>query len=179
MILPTVVYTANRGYAWSNAVEGVPEAKLNQLYRFISTARGDFPNPWVVEAGLVSDGAVAAVFTIQNIDNWDSENRSSDYAAFAFFPVAKAADIDFIDLLNNDFFWTPSRTPQTSLDYLGKQSEKAPPLSSQSLETSHVCLLRNPRAVGDILAQHGHRSGRWVCLMKAENTLKIECNSWN
>jgi len=179
MTLPTAVYTADRGYSWSNAVEGVPEAKLNQLYRFISDARGDFPNPCAVEVGLVSDGATAAVFTIQNIDGWDSENRASDYAVFAFFPVQRAAEIDFIDLLNHDFFWTPSHTPQDTLDYTGGPSERVSPLSIRNLVTSHVCLLRNPRAIGDVIARYGAKSSRWVCLMKSESILKIECNSWN
>jgi len=178
MTLETSVYSAYRGYSWSSVPSGIPLCKLNQLYRFISVARGDFPDPLSVEVGLVSDGTTAAAFTIQNVEKWDSEKRNCDYAAFAFFPVELGAKIDFIDLLNNDFFWTPSRTPATTLDYVGKASSAVPPSTICLLQERNNYLLNDPHAIGFILAKCGGRSSRWVCRMGAENILRIECNSW-
>jgi len=179
MTLPTSVYTANRGYSWSSAPEGIPTSRLDLLHRYISNVRGDFPDPLSVEVGVVSDGKIAAAFTIQNVDGWDSEHRACDYAAFAFFPVGEAANIDFIDLVNNDFFWTPSREPLTSIDYTGGPSQKVSQQDVLHLAMHRECLLKNPRAVGDLFFRYGNRSAQWVCLMKAENILKIICNSWN
>jgi len=178
MTLATSVYTAFRGYGWSSVPPGLSLHKLDQLHGFVSAARGDFPDPLSVEVGLVSDGQTVAAFTIQNVDQWDSEKRSSEYAAFAFFSTEQAADIDFIALLNNDFFWTPTRETPMSLEYSGSPSEPVSSLEMRNLVTNHVCLLRNPRTVGSFFSRYGTRSSHWVCLLKAENILKIECADW-
>jgi len=179
MKLSSAIYTAYRGYAWSNEVDGVSKGALDRLYRFISEARGAFPDPLTVEVGLVSDGKTVGAFTIQNVDKWDSEGRACDYAPFVFFPVGQASGIDFIDLLNNDFFWTPSRKPQNAFEYVGGPSEKVVPMSVRSLLTTHQCLLANPRCIGDLLARYGARSARWVCRMREGNVMTVECDRWN
>jgi len=178
MTLPVSVYTANRGYSWSNATEAIPASRLDRLYRYISAVRGDFPDPLSVEVGVVSDGKIVAAFTIQNVARWDSEQRSSDYAAFAFFTLEQAKDVDFVELLNNDFFWTPTRKPPTTLVYSGVPSEPAPSLDVRSLAADGVCLLRNPRTAGSFFARYGARSSHWVGLLKAENILRIQCSGW-
>jgi len=176
MTLPTTTYSAFRGYGWSPVPSGHSVRELDALYRFISDARGDFPNPLSVEVGLVSDGKTAAAFTIQNVDRWDAEQRASDYGAFALFPVGLADGIDIVELLNHDFFWTPSRTPKPTLDYRGPTSARAPLAALAQLETDGTCLLRDPRSLGAVIRSHGSRGTRWVCLMKPDNTLKVECD---
>jgi len=177
MLLETTTYSALHGYSWSSVPTCATLSKLDQLYRMISAARGDFPDPLNVEIGLVSDGMIAAAFTIQNVEHWDSESRASDYAAFALFPVDQAAEIDLVDLLNNDFFWTPSRKPADSLEYSGKTAANVSQQAVEHLLINRRTFLRNPRAIGSLLAACGKKSSRWVCLMKGETLLKVECNS--
>jgi len=178
MELALTTYSAYRGYSWSSVPAFVSTKTLNRLYRFLSNARGIFTDPSSVDIGFVSDGKYVAVFSIQSVEGWDAEKRASDYAAFAVFTVEDAAQIDFVDLINHDFFWTPSHHPSTTLDYKGNVSAKAPSAAKDALQSANTYLLKNPRAVGDLIAQFGHLSSRWVCMLKAENILSIECNSW-
>jgi len=176
--LETSTYSAFRGYAWSNVPAGTDHEQLDRFYRQIADARGDFPDPTCVDLGFVSDGKIAAVFTIQNVDKWDAEKRSSDYAAFAFFPTRDAWQIDIVELLNNDFFWTPTHEPPASITYEGPGATSICPIVPTNLERKHEYPLRDPRSLGSLLAKYGGCSDRWVGLMKAENILKIECNHW-
>jgi len=178
MTLETSVYSAFRGYGWSAVPKGLSVRRLNQLYRFVSATRGNFPNPTSVDIGLVSDGKTVAVFSVQNVRKWDAEKRACDYAALAFFPIEDAARIDFADLIKADFFWTPTHKPPSTIDYKGPVSEKAPLTARGDLQAKNAYLLTDLRAVGDLIAQYGPRSARWVCLLKDGNTLSIECNSW-
>jgi len=178
MRLETTTYSASNGYTWSSIPCSMSIRKLNQFYRMISSARGAFPDPRITEIGLVSDGTVAACFTIQNIEGWDSEKRASDYAAFAFFRADEAQQIDFLHLVSNEFFWSPTHTPPTTMEYDGPVSAIAPKSAFRHLQVTRKYLLRNPRCIGAILQELREHSTRWVCLMKTENILKIECNNW-
>lgn len=176
MRLDTTTYSASHGYVWSSVPACASLRKLNQLFRYISSARGDFPDTDTVDAGLVSDGSVVAAFTLQNVDNWDCEKRASDYAALALFTIEQAANIDFVELLGNPFFWTPSHQPKSSLVYAGPPSAEPPAVATRRLQKEHQYLLREPRAIGALLARCAQKSSRWICLMKAENALNVECN---
>jgi len=178
MTLVLTTYSAFKGYSWSSVPPGISPWKLNQFYRLITAAQGNFRNARVFDAGVVSDGKTVAVFTRRNIEGWDSENRASDYAALAFFPVNEAAAVDLVELLQDDFFQTPTRQPPATLEYTGPASATMPPSAEASLRERGEYLLCNPRATGDLIARLGNRSPRWICLFKTDNILKIECNNW-
>lgn len=176
MKLPTAVYTAHRGYAWSNIPQGLTAENLDSFSRMIADARGDFPDPLAVDTGIVSDGRIAAAFTTQNVGNWDANGRSADYGAFVFFPAAVGRMIDFTALISNDFFWTPSRTPPDYIDYTGAASEPMPQQAPDTLRRENFYVLSSPKSVGSLLAACGSLNRRWVCLMQSDGTLRIECD---
>jgi len=179
MRLPTVTYAAFRGYAWSGVPSGMTQTELDALSRMISDARGDFPDPLTVETGIVSDGRIAAAFTLQNVENWDANGRASDYTAFALFPVPLAKIINFVELISNDFFWTPTHTPPTFVDYVGTPAEPVPSEALYYLRHGDRYLLKDSRAIGSILAAYGANSRRWVCFMQPDGSLDVTCGKWN
>jgi len=178
MKFPAAVYTAYKGYAWSNVPMGMTAAEMDALSRMISDARGDFPDPLSVDTGLVSNGRIAAAFTMQNVDRWDINGRAADYVAFVFFPVPMARIVDFVNLISNDFFWTPSHTPPDSVDYAGPAAIDVPMEALGGLLRENRCRLQDPRAVGSLLTAHGARSSRWICLMQPDGSLSVECDPW-
>jgi len=174
MKLPTAVYTAHTGYAWSNVPQGVSAADLDVFMRMISVARGDFPDPMNVATGIVSSRHVTAGFTIQNVPDWDANGRAADYAAFVFFPTVVARLIDFVELVNTDFFWTPTRTPTAYVDYTGPEAAPVPEgFIDRLLRNSDHCTLADPRAIGSILTAYGMQRPGWTCLMQPDGTLDI------
>lgn len=175
MNLPTAVYTANRGYAWSNVPEGISTAKLNEFCRMISSGLGEFGECQQIESGLVSDGKIAAAFTKQRVERWDAEGRSADYVALALFPIERSGDIDVLELLNHDFFWTPERTPRASVEYVGPAAEKPPVLALIQLLRESRCTLESPRSLGAILANCGDRSAWWKCRTTPEGKMDVTC----
>jgi len=179
MKFPSAVYTAYKGYAWSNVPMGMSLAELDALSRTISDARGDFPDPLSVDTGLVSNGRIAAAFTMQNVESWDVNGRAADYAAFVFIPVPMARIVDFVNLISNDFFWTPSHTPPTAVDYSGPAADSLPTESVGALLRENRCHLPNPRALGSLMTAYGARSSRWVCLMQPDGSASVECDPWN
>ena len=74
-ILATTTHSAFRGYAWSHLPPGINEAELDGLRRLASEERGDFPEPADISRGLVSDGRIAACYSIRTVTGWDSENN--------------------------------------------------------------------------------------------------------
>jgi len=171
--LPAAVYSAYRGYAWSQIPTGIEPAEMDMFLRFVSDVRGDFPDPLSVETGLVCDGRLAAAFTWQNVASWDANGRASDYGAFVFFPVVVARLIDFVTLVSQDFFWTPTRTPEPYLDYVGGTAPDAPDGVLHRLECDGRTVLDDPRQLGALLTTAGTNSAGWTCLMQADGKLSI------
>ena len=93
-MLATTTYSAFRGYSWSHMPPGTDEAELDLLRRLASEERGDFPDPTDISRGLVSDGRIAAVYSIRTVAGWDSEGRASEYAALALMPVEDDEEAD-------------------------------------------------------------------------------------
>lgn len=178
MTLQTAVYTAHHGYAWSNVPDGMTIDGLNEMSRTIATARGDFYDPMTVETGVVSDGRMGAVFAVQNVANWDATGRAADYLAFAFFPLEKAGDVDFVSVLSHDFFWSPTHEPVAALEYDGPAAEKPVPIELVTLVRENRCRLTNPRSIGMVLALCGKRSASWLARMQGEGILDVQCTPW-
>jgi len=179
MRLVTSIYSANRGYAWSNIPEGLSNERMMSFCRAISALRGDFADPVSVEVGLVSDGELAAAFTLQNVEHWDAAGRSSDYFAFAFFPVADARLIDFVSLINSDFFWTPTHEPVTTLTYEGPASNACPEDVVRDLQLKRRLILQDPRVAGGLLAAFRGRDAFLTCRLYGGNGLEVICNPLN
>jgi len=176
--LVATTYSANRGYAWSNIPECIPLQKLNDICRIISSLRGDFPDPMSIDVGIVSDGSLAAAFTLQNVAKWDSAGRDSDYFALAFFPVQLARRIDFVSLISTDFFWTPSKTPSSTVNYEGPSATSYPTDIATTLLSSCQATLTDPHAIGSVLSDFGPKSNQWVCQLCEGTRFKIKCNPW-
>jgi len=174
--LPAAVYTADRGYAWSHVPTGIESAELDALMRLVTEARGLFPDPLSVSSGLVSNGRVAAAFTMQNVANWDANGRAADYGAFVFFPVGLSRLFDLVTLISQDFFWTPSHTPATDVNYAGPTATEFPPDAVGTLRHGTACRLADPRAIGSLLTAYGAKSPRWTCLMQSDGTLEVTCD---
>lgn len=160
--LPSAVYTAVRGYAWSKRPEGIPDQQLDALLAASMGTRGDFVADGIITKGVASICGMAAAFTIQRAHAWDSEGRDADYAAFAFIPADRCTDVDFADLLNDDFFKTPSRMPPDMLDYKGPSSTP-PPLNAAGKLLCHNRLESfDAHAIGALLAAHAAHCDRWI-----------------
>jgi len=175
MTLEATTYSASRGYSWSSVPTGMTSRSLDGFFKRAADARGAFADPSCIVIGLVSDGRIAAAFSVQNVKEWDAENRASDYAAFVFFPVADAAQIDFVELVRHDFFWMPVREPPTSLEYDGPASAEVPVTAASPSGSQQEYLLHNPRALGAMIAKYCTRNSQWSCVMKSENIVRIEC----
>jgi len=176
--LPAAVYTAYKGYAWSQIPTGIEPSELEALLRLVSNARGDFPDPLSVDSGIVSNGRVAAVFTWQNVAGWDSNGRAADYGAFIFFPVGLSRLFNFVSLISQDFFWTPSHTPPAAVDYAGPAATEPPADALDALRAGRPCHLADPAAVGTLLTAHGAKSSRWTCLMQSDGRMLVTCDKW-
>jgi len=173
----TAVYTANRGYAWSNIPPGMTNERLANFLRLINSARGDFPDPLSMTIGFVSDGKTAAIFTIQNVEKWDAEQRSADYGAFAFFENRDAGKVDLVEMLNRDFFWMPSKSPITELEYLGASSATMPIADILKLNAVGSNQL-NPHAIGDLLAKTCERCSSLIGILNNE-IMTVKCGGAN
>jgi len=176
--LTVSTYSADHGYAWSNVPTHIPVQKMNALCREISILRGDFPDPMSIEVGLVSDGSLAVAFTLQNVANWDSAGRDSDYFALAFFPVSLARRIDFVSLISTDFFWTPSKTPPASIGYTGPWATEYPNDVARRLQSEFRATLDDPHALGSVLTDFGPKSDKWTCRLHDGNSVDIKCHPW-
>ena len=177
-ILATTTYSAFRGYAWSHTPPGLSEAELDALHRLASEGRGDFPEPTDISLGLVSDGRVAAAYSIRTVAGWDSEGRASEYAAFALMPVEDAVRIDLVALLSHPFFALPSHEPPTTIEYSGPQSATPPTDAAGRLLCRHRIDNFNPHAAGALLANCGKNSSKWAVRLGTSETATVECGEW-
>ena len=178
-LLETAVYTAYRGYAWSRTPDGLSVSGLEALYRLASAGRSDFPSPTEVTCGVVSDGSVAAAFTIRSVPNWDAEGRAADYAAFAFVPCAEAGEIDFRALLATPFFAQPERTPPATLAYEGPAAANPPLDAPGHLLCKRRLTTLDPSAIGVLLKTYAPRCDRWS--FKLNDTMDnaaVETGAW-
>jgi len=178
MTLLTSVYSAYRGYAWSNVPSGLDGRMLDAIYSIAAKTRPDFADENDVQSGLVSDGSLAAAFAIRRIAAWDAEGRASDYGAFAFFPAAAAASVDLSLLLLDQFFWAPSRTPPQTISYVGPAAS-APPLDAPGrLLCRQRCDLPDAHSAGALLSQYATRSVDWAFRMNADGSVAVTCSPW-
>ena len=176
--LATTTHSAFRGYAWSHLPPGMSEAELDGLRRLASEERGDFPEPTEISRGLVSDGRVAACYSIRTVAGWDSEGRASEYAAFAIMPIEDAGRIDLIDLLSLPFFALPSHEPPTSIEFSGPQSATPPTDAAGRLLCRHKIDTFDPRAAGALIATYGKNSAKWAVRLCDDGTSTVECGEW-
>ena len=177
--LAAAVYTAYRGYAWSSVPESVGGVRMDALYRMAAEIRGEFPSAESVDSGVVSDGVLAAAFSIFTAPRWDSEGRAAEYAAFAFIPCDDAASVDFEALLRDPFFCEPAREPPRAVAYAGAPSAKPALDAPGRLLSAHRIDGFGLSAAGEILAKYGARSGRWVFRRRGGNAaVTVECGPW-
>jgi len=127
--------------------------------------------------GLVIEGNVAAAFTLQNVENWDSEGRASDYYAMAFFSACEADKIDFVQLMNNNHFWMPTREPPTSIDYHGPASADCDKTLQTVLQTRRRVRIEDLHAVGTFLSDAHSRFDRLICRLCEESVLEVQVSS--
>ena len=177
-ILATTTYSAFRGYAWSHLPPGINEAELDGLRRLASEERGDFPEPADISRGLVSDGRIAACYSIRTVTGWDSEGRASEYAALALMPVEDAGSIDLVALLSHPFFALPSHEPPTTIEYSGPQSATPPTDAAGRLLCRHKIDSFDTHAAGALLATYGKNSTKWAVRLCADGTATVECGEW-
>jgi len=177
MTLPTSVYAAYHGYSWSNTPPDLTVAQLNRFCRHISSLRGDFPDPLQVEMGLVVENGVVAAFTLQNVEKRDSEGRASDYYSMAFFPACMADEIDFVQLMNNDLFWFPSRQPPTSIDFNGPRSADYDKSLPAVLQAEHRVFFDDLHAIGAFVRDVHSRFDQMICRLCNGNVLEVRINS--
>jgi len=118
--LPTAVYTAWRGYAWTALPPGLTREDRDDLYQRAAALRPDFPSADDVRQGVVTNGNVGAVFRVWNVPSWDADGRSADYFAFAYFPVTGEVSEDGVArLLEDPFFHIPERNPPEMVRWRG------------------------------------------------------------
>ena len=176
--LATTTYSAFRGYAWSHTPPGMNEAELDGRRRLASEERGDFPEPTDISRGLVSDGRIAAAYSIRTVAGWDSEGRASEYTAFALMPLEDAGSIDLIALLSHPFFALPSHEPLTSIAYAGPQSATPPTDAAGRLLCRRRIDSFDPHAAGALLATYGMNSAKWAVRLCDNGTATVECGEW-
>ena len=176
--LATTTYSAFRGYAWSHTPPGMNEAELDGLRRLASEERGDFPEPTDISRGLVSDGRIAAAYSIRTVAGWDSEGRASEYTAFALMPLEDAGSIDLIALLSHPFFALPSHEPPTSIAYAGPQSATPPTDAAGRLLCRRRIDSFDPHAAGALLATYGKNSAKWAVRLCDGGMATVECGEW-
>ena len=154
LTLPTSVYTATRGYAWSAVPSGLAPADLEAFLADATKDRPDFEDEAAVSAGVIVRRGVVAPFSVRRAHRWDAEGRDADYAAFAFCSAPDAAAIDFAALLAAPFFTVPSRTPPACLAYDGPAASAAPlPAAGRLLD---------PRAAGALIAAYAAKADFWT-----------------
>ena len=176
--LATTTHSAFRGYAWSHLPSDISEAELDGLRRLASEGRGDFPEPTDIARGLVSDGRIAAVYSIRTVAGWDSEGRASEYAAFALMPIEDAGRIDLVALLTHPFFALPSHEPPTTIEYSGPQSATPPTDAAGRLLCRRKIDSFDPHAAGALLAAYGKSSAKWAVRLCDDGTATVECGEW-
>ena len=177
-ILATTTHSAFRGYAWSHLPPGLNETELDGLRRLASKDRGDFPEPTDIARGIVSDGRVAAAYSIRTVAGWDSEGRASEYAAFAIMPLEDAGSIDLVALLSHPFFTLPSHEPPTTIEYSGPQSAIPPTDAAGRLLCRRMIGSFDPHAAGTLLAKYGRNSSKWAVRLGTSGTATVECGEW-
>ena len=177
-IIATTTYSAFRGYAWSHIPAGTSEAELDWLRRLASEGRGDFPEPTDITCGLVSNGRIAAAYSIRTVGGWDSEGRASEYTAIALVPVEDAASVDLVALLAHPFFAMPSHEPPASIEYSGPKSGTPPIDAAGRLLCRQKIDNFDPHAAGALLAAYGKNSAKWTVRLCDDGTATVACGEW-
>lgn len=153
LTLPTSVYTATRGYAWSAVPAGLAPADLEAFLADATKDRPDFEDEAAASAGVIVRRSVVAPFSVRRARRWDAEGRDADYAAFAFCSAPDAAD---------PFFTAPSRTPPACLAYDGPAASAAPlPAAGRLLCRNRLDGL-DPRAAGALIAAYAAKADFWT-----------------
>ena len=178
VIIATTTYSAFHGYAWSHTPPGMSEAELDALRRLASEGRGDFPEPTDIARGLVSNGRIAAIYSIRTVAEWDSEGRSSEYTAVALMTVEDAGRVDLVALLSHPFFALPTHEPPTSIEYSGPQSGTPPIDAAGRLLCRRRIDSFDPRAAGALLAAYGRNSAVWAVRIGDGGTATVVCGEW-
>ena len=161
IVLNAAVYTANRGYAWSNVPEGTTTGELEELLALATSLRPEFPTEADVACGAVASARLTAVFSLRTVPAWDAEGRAADYAAFVLVDREIADKVDFGVLLGHRFFAVPLKTPPPFVMYDGPDAQ-VPPLDAAGRLLSHNRLANFPLAqAGALLAEHGTKSAQW------------------
>ena len=160
--IDAAVYTAYRGYAWSRIPAAVGKERMDALYRMAAEIRGEFPSAEAVDAGVVSDGAFAAAFSIFTAPGWDVEGRSAEYAAFAFVPCSEAASVDFAALLGDGFFRVPMREPPQTISYFGLGASRPAVTAPGQLLSGRKIADFDLASAGALLSAYGPRSEKWI-----------------
>ena len=178
--IETAVYTAYRGYSWSRIPSAVGMDRIASLYHMAAEIRDEFPSADAVDSGVVSDGVVAAAFTIFTAPCWDVEGRAAEYAAFAFVPCTDAAAVNFEVLLGDGFFSVPEHEPPSAIEYSG------PPASSPALDAAGRLLSGctiddfDLASAGALLATYGSKCGRWVIRRgRDSDAATAKCGPWH
>ena len=121
--IPVAVFTAHRGYDWSQLPDFVSVDEADGLFEKIMSVKttyhegllpiGDAFKGVLYTAG----GRYAFAFRLMTVERWDQAKRNGNYCACAFVTCDKFKDVDFERLLDMPYFLTPSRSPVATLDY--------------------------------------------------------------
>lgn len=179
-MLRTTVYTADRGYSWSNVPEGVTTADLEKLLALVTGLRPEFPSETDVTQGAVSDGRLIAVFSVRTVAKWDFEGRSADYVAIALVDREQSANVDFKVLLENRFFKEPVKRPPPFMMYEGPDSQHpAVAVPGRLLSRNQVDDLPFS-AAGSLMASYVDKSSQWtISLDPTSGLAEVKTAPWN
>lgn len=167
--IPVAVYTANRGYDWSNVPEivgGVDEA--DKLFDEIISAKSPYfydllPLGDAFKGVLYTGEKYAFAFRLMTAPSWDQVKRPAYYCASAFVRVEDLDDVDFEKLLDMDFFKIPRHDPPATLDY--SDEDYFPPSREDCY--SAIVKLRDEgkcdwKLIGRILSEFGAECRQWL-----------------
>lgn len=180
MLFHTLVYTADRGYAWSGTVPGVGPDELDRLLNLATAGAENSLAAGAVRRGVVANGRHAAAFAVRCLSAWDSEGRAALYAAFVLFPCATAAAVDVAALLAAPFFDEITRTPACGLDYRGGSAAEPPTdAAGRLLSRNRIDGGFDPHAVGALLAKYAAKSPEWTFLLEPDGTMSVTTAPWH
>ena len=177
--LYSVIYTADRGYAWTNVPPGMKEDELDALLNLATDGSEETLASGKVLRGVVANSRHAAAFAVRSLPRWDSEGRDALYASLVLFPTVFADRIDAAELLAAPFFTTVTRTPAARLAYDGPASAPCPLdapgrlLSGRTIEGGF-----DPHAVGALLRGYGRRSDAWTFILDGKGTMSVRTAAW-
>ena len=119
--IPVAVFTAKRGYDWTQLPDFVAQDEADALFERVMSLLSNYCVDLSVHdifKGVIYEGKFAFAFCLQKAEKWDQANRNANYCACAFVTNECLADVDFERLLDNEYFTIPNHNPTAVLDYV-------------------------------------------------------------